>query len=123
MQQEQKMLQVGVIRDSKSPWSAPAILVPKRTLDGKPKYRFCVDFQSLNSLTKSDSYLLPRFDETTASFHGSKYFIVLDCYSGFKQVNIKKEHKEKTGFSLPSGHYEFILLPLVNQIALQILKD
>jgi hypothetical protein len=110
-QQVQKMLKKGVIRESNSPWSAPANLVPKRSLDGKPKYRFCVDFRALNAITKFDTYPLPRFDEATASLHGSKYFTVLDCYSGFWQVNIKEEHKERTGFSVPSGHYEFNHLP------------
>jgi len=41
--QVKSMLSKGVIRESTSPWSAPAILVPKRTMDGKPKYRFCVE--------------------------------------------------------------------------------
>jgi len=40
------MLDKGVIRDSKSPWAAPSILVPKKSEDGKPKFRFCVDFQA-----------------------------------------------------------------------------
>jgi hypothetical protein len=38
--QIETMLQKGVIRDSNSPWSAPAILVPKKSLDSTPKYRF-----------------------------------------------------------------------------------
>jgi hypothetical protein len=42
--QIEKMLDRGVIRESNSPWSAPTILVPKKTPNGKPKFRFCVDF-------------------------------------------------------------------------------
>jgi hypothetical protein len=53
--QVQKMLDSGVIRESTSPWAAQAILVPKRSLDGKPKYRFCVDFRALNSVNIFDS--------------------------------------------------------------------
>jgi len=99
--QIQQMLDKGVIRESKSPWSAPSILVPKRSTDGKPKFRFCVDFRALNEVTKFDTYPLPVFEETTSSLHGSKYFSVLDCYSGFWQINIKEEHKERTGFTVP----------------------
>jgi len=46
-----KMMDKGVIRENTSPWSAPAILFPKRSEDGKPKFRFCVDFRALNSVT------------------------------------------------------------------------
>jgi len=60
------MLSKGVIRDRHSPWSAPAIPVPKWSLDGKPKYRFCVDFLALNVVTKFGPYPLPMFEETTS---------------------------------------------------------
>jgi hypothetical protein len=59
--QFEKMLEKGIIRDSCSPWSAPATLVPKKNPDGKPKFRFCVDFRALNSVTKFDPHPLPKF--------------------------------------------------------------
>jgi len=70
-----------------------------------------VDFRALNSVTKFDSYPPPVFEETTSTFYGSKYFAVLDCYSGFWQVSIKEEHRERTAFTVPSGHYKFNWLP------------
>jgi len=84
--QVENMLDKGIIRASSSPWSAPAVLVPKKTADGKQKYRFCVDFRSLNAATEFDPCPLPVFEETTSSLFGSRYFSVLDCYSGFWQV-------------------------------------
>jgi hypothetical protein len=95
--QVENILAKGIIRESTSPWSAPAILVPKKSNDGKPKYRFCVDFRALNAVTKFDSYPLPVFEETTSTLHGSNYFSVLDCYSGSWQVKIREDHKERTG--------------------------
>jgi hypothetical protein len=109
--QVDKMLGKGVIRESHSPWSAPAILVPKKSLDGSPKYRFCVDFRALNAVTKFDPYPLPVVQETTSALFGSKYCSVLDCFSGFWQLPIKEEHKQYTGISVPFGHYEFNRLP------------
>jgi hypothetical protein len=62
-------------------------------------------------VTRFDTYPLPVFEETTAGLYGSKYFTVLDCFSGFWQVSIKEEHRERTGFTVPPGHYEFNRLP------------
>jgi len=109
--QVQNMLDKDIVRPSTSPWSAPAILVPKKSQDGKPKFRFCVDFRALNSVTQFDPYPLSVFEETTCTLYGSKYFTVLDCYGGFWQVVIKEEHEERTGFSVKSGHHEFNRLP------------
>jgi len=106
--QVQNMLDKGVISSSHSPWSSPVVLVPKKSENGVLKYRFCMDFRALNAVTKYDSYPLPRFEETTSTLLGSKYFSVLDCYSGFWQINIHEPHHEKTAFSVPSlGHYQF----------------
>jgi len=71
-----------------------------------------VDFRALKAVTKYDSYTLPRFEETTSTLSGSKYFSLLDCYSGFWKINIPEPHREKTTFSVPSlGHYQFNRLP------------
>jgi hypothetical protein len=68
----------GVIEASTSPWQFSAILVPKRSLESKPKYRFCVDLRALGQITRFDAYALPLFDETMSTVHGSKYFSTLD---------------------------------------------
>ena len=60
--QVRDMLHKGVIEPSSSPWAAPAMLVPKKSADAKPKYRFCVGFRALNKITQFDNYLLPIFD-------------------------------------------------------------
>jgi hypothetical protein len=109
-EQVQKMLDQGVIRESNTPCSAPALLVPKMSRDGKPRFRFCVNLRALNAVTRFDSYPLPIFEERTSTLHGSRYFTTLDCYSGFWQVSIK-EHRERTAFTVPGGHYEFNRLP------------
>jgi hypothetical protein len=50
-------------------------------------------------------------EESTATLLGSRYFTVLDCQSGFWQVPIREDHRERTGFTVPSGHYAFNRLP------------
>jgi len=43
--------------------------------------------------------------------HGSRYFSVVDLYSGFWQIKLAEEDKLKTAFTLPSGSYNFSRLP------------
>lgn len=53
------MLENDMIEPSSSPWSSPCLLVPKP--DGS--FRFCTDFRKVNSITKTDSYPLPRIED------------------------------------------------------------
>jgi hypothetical protein len=84
------MLDKGVIRPSNPPWTAPALLVPKKSADGKPKYRYCVDFRALNAVTRFDPYPLPVFEETPAGLYDSKYFTVLDFLAASGRSALKK---------------------------------
>ena len=109
--QIETLLRKGVIVSKFFSLVFPIILVPKKSLDGKPKYRFCVDFRALNAVTQFDTYPLPVFEETVSTLHGSKFFSVIDCYSGFWQIKLAEEDKMKTAFSTSSGHYHFHRLP------------
>lgn len=103
----ENMLSSGIIRESTSPWNAPIVLAPKKSLDGKPKYRFCCDFRKLNEVTKGDAQALPNINEILDQLGGMTYFTTLDLASGYHQVEIQEADKEKTAFSVPSGHYEY----------------
>jgi len=101
------MHQDKVIEPSESPWCSPVVLVKKK--DGST--RFCVDYRKLNDVTKKDSYPLPRIDDTLDTLSGSKWFSTLDLKSGYWQVEIKKEDREKTAFSCGSGLWQFAVMP------------
>ena len=101
------MLENGVIRRSTSPWSSPIVLVQKR--DGS--WRFCIDFRRVNAVTHKDAYPLPRIDSTLDSLSGAQFFSTLDLTSGYWQVEVAEEDKEKTAFSSPQGHFEFNVMP------------
>lgn len=105
------MIENQVIRASTSPWNSPIFLVPKKSVDDKPKYRFCCDFRKLNEVTKGDAQALPNITDILDQLGGMTYFSTLDLASGYHQVEIKETDKEKTAFSVPSGHYEYNRMP------------
>ena len=104
----QTMLDQGVIQPSSSPFSSPVVLVKKK--DGT--YRFCVDFRKLNSITKKDTYPLPRIDDTLDRLAGAKFFSTMDMNAGYWQVPLAPEDQEKTAFvTYEGGLFEFKVLP------------
>lgn len=54
-----KLLEGYIIEDAESPWAAPVVLVSKK----RRGIRICMEYQSLNAVIVSDSYLLPRMDD------------------------------------------------------------
>ena len=101
------MLKKNIISPSKSPWAAPIVLVKKR--DGT--CRFCIDYHQVNGVTRKDAYPLPRVDDILETLAGSQLFSTLDLASGYWQVEVKPEDREKTAFVTSEGLYEFNVLP------------
>jgi hypothetical protein len=105
--QIKEMLHHNVIRHSVSPWSSPVVMVAKK--DGST--RFCVDYRKLNQITVKDTYPLPRIDDMLDKLGKSEYFSTLDLASGYWQIEVKEEDREKTAFTTGAGLFEFNVLP------------
>ena len=103
----EKMLAEGVIESGEGPWAAPVVLVKKK--DGN--VRFCVDYRKLNEITIKDAYPLPRIDDSLDTLAGACCFSTLDLASGYWQVEVAKEDREKTAFSTHQGLYQFRVMP------------
>lgn len=92
-----------MIEKSESPWSSPIVLVRKK--DGS--LRFCVDYRKLNSVTKKDSFAVPRVDDKLDALEGSQWFCTLYLQSGYWQVEVDEKDREKTAFVTENELYQF----------------
>ena len=92
--QLQDMLYQGVIQPSSSPCASPIVLVRKKN----GKYRHCVDYRKQNSMTKGDARPLPRVDDLLDAWQGYDLFATLDLRSGYWQLSVSPEDREKTAF-------------------------
>ncbi len=75
------------------------------------KLRFCVDYRTLNSITKKDVYPLPRKEDSLAMLKKGNFFTTLDLFAGYWQIPLASDSKEKTAFITDSGLYEFNVMP------------
>ncbi|GBM65529.1 Retrovirus-related Pol polyprotein from transposon 297 [Araneus ventricosus] len=102
-----EMLDNGIIEESSGPWALPILLVEKKNAST----RFCVDYRKLNEIMKKDSYPLPRIDDTLDALNGSQWFTTLDLKSGYWQVEIRPDCREKTAFTTEQGLWQFKVMP------------
>jgi hypothetical protein len=102
-----RMISMDVIEPTCGPWASPIVLIPKP--DGS--IRFCVDYRRLNSVTRKDSYALPRMDDCIDSLGDSQYFSTLDANAGNWQISVAPEDRDKTAFTSHRGLYRFKRLP------------
>ncbi|HYN44606.1 MAG TPA: RNase H-like domain-containing protein, partial [Candidatus Limnocylindrales bacterium] len=103
-----ELLENKIIRESRSPWAFPIVMVPKP--DGT--IRFCTDFSKLTPHVKYDAFPLPRIDDTLDRLAGAKYFTTLDAASGYWQIPVEESDKEILSFITPVGSYSYNVMPM-----------
>jgi len=98
---------LGVIEPSSAEWAFPVVLVQKP--DGT--MRFCVYYRRLNEVTERNVYPMPLLDDFIDFLGDAKVFSTLDCNSGYWQIPVVAEDRDKTTFVCHEGAYRYIFLP------------
>lgn len=103
----QKLLQQGIIEKGTSAWNSSIVPVQKK--DGK--LRMCIDYRPLNKVTVKECYQLPLIDDIIDKLGNSSVFSTLDATSGYYQLAIEDESKEKPAFTWRREQYIFNRMP------------
>jgi len=103
-----QLINNNLIEPSNSSWSFPVVLVPKKNKD----WRMCVDYRQLNNLTIKDSYSLPLIDDILMLIGNNiQCLSTLDLFSGYHQIPMHPDDKDKTAFTTMYGNYNFRVMP------------
>jgi hypothetical protein len=104
----QRLQDAKVIREVKYPvWLANTVPVKNKNR----KWRMCVDFTDLNKACKKDDFPLERVDKIVDDAGNSEMLSLLDMFSGYHQLRVRKEDEEKTSFITPFGTFCFVRMP------------
>jgi ribonuclease HI len=103
-----KLLEAQIIVPLRfSDWVAN--LVPIRKKSGE--IRLCVDFRNLNKSSKKDNYPLPNMEHILQRVTGASRISMIDGFSGYNQISVMLEDREKTAFTTPWGTFIYAKMP------------
>ncbi|KAL7725738.1 hypothetical protein ACLKA6_000629 [Drosophila palustris] len=107
-EQVDELLKNNCIEPSKSPHSAPIVLVGKKTGD----VRMCIDYRQLNANPIPDAYPLPRIHHILERLRNARYISTLDLKSGYWQIPMARGSREYTAFTVPGrGLFHWKVMP------------
>lgn len=103
-----RMLKLGVIEESESPWCSPMAVVRK----ANGKTRLCLDARKLNDLTVKDAYPIPLIDGLLSRLGGTHFISSIDLKDAFWQIPLSPESRPYTAFAVPGRPlYQFTVMP------------
>ena len=88
-------------------WVANIVPVPKK--DGK--VRMCVDYRDLNRASPKDNFFLPHIDTLVDNIAKNSWFSFIDGFSGYNQIRMAPEDREKTAFVIMWGTFCYKVMP------------
>jgi ribosomal protein S4E len=88
----QRLQDAKVIREVMYPVCLANIVPVKKK---NRKWRMCVDFTDLNKACKKDDFPLKRVDKVVDDAANNEMLSLLDMFSGYHQIRVRREDEEK----------------------------
>ena len=96
-----ELIQMNLIRESKSPHSSLAFMVRKHSEIERGKARMVINYKEVNKNTKFDGYYIPNKEILINLAKGKNYYSKFDCKSGFWKIKMEKYSIPITTFLVP----------------------
>ena len=71
----------------------------------------CVHYRRLNTVTKDDTYPMPRIEEIVKRVAPARFISTMDLAKGYYQVPLAEADIKKTAFISPLGKFEYTRVP------------
>ena len=71
----------------------------------------CVDFRNLNKASLKDNYPLPKIEQVLQKVVGSQRMSMVDGFSGYNQIAMHPNDREKIAFTTPWGTFMYDKMP------------
>jgi hypothetical protein len=90
-----------------SEWVANLVPVRKKNRE----IRLCVDFRNLNRSSRKDNYPFPKMEHILQRVTGASRISMIDGFSGYNQIYVLPEDREKTAFTTLWGTFMYAKMP------------
>jgi hypothetical protein len=71
----------------------------------------CVDYQTLNAVTRKNRNALPIIKETLARLFKVRFYSIVNVIAAFNRLRIKEGNKHKTAFLTQYSLFEYLVIP------------
>jgi len=103
----EKMLKLGTIKKSKSPYSIPIVPVFKEN----GEVRLCLDARKINEKNIPDRECLTAIETILAKFNKVKFMSTLDLRYVYWQIPLAKESQNPCSFPVIGRNYSYKRMP------------
>ena len=105
--QVEELVAAGIIEETDSEYASQVLLVKKP----ENRWRFCIDFRFLNSITKGTSWPLPRIQDLIDGLKGNAIFGKFDLSQAYHQIALTEEASRLSAFKTARGIYRWKRVP------------